>query len=379
MNKSTMTFRDLTAEWVKSITPVQCPKTIDDINRDLRFLTEDIGDMKLTDLTVDFLSGYFQKLETRTFEAGYSIGKKNVRAVLGRKGLNRKKLLEEMKIAKSTLSYVFNGTKVAKKWALNFSEKVGIPYEALFDDYGEQRKYSIGTVQKTKSVVRQALAYAQSKGYVEDNYARIHYIHSPKVEHKKAEIPTDDEITAVFDTALKYPDIRVRAAVMLLFVFDFNRLEVNSLDWTSFNFNNNTISSTDRTILVSPKIMAIISDYRKWQQENEPYDNNFIFRQSDGRKIHDGTTKSWFRKVLARANLTQYTLKDFQEAKFDISKLQIGDIPEIRTVGREQYYNSPMRKEMHRLGFKTYNEYLDYLEFLSALEEFKAQKNNEME
>lgn len=380
MNKEGMTFRELAEEWIETIRSIHTEKSLNDTQRDLRFLLEDIGSMKLSEFTVDFIQNYFDMLDTRTFETGYAIGKKNVRAVLGRKGLKRQKLLNEMGVARSTLSYVFNGSKVPKKWAVNFAEKVGIPYEELFDDYGEHRKYHLGTTQRTKSVIRRALAYAKEKGYIEENYARVHFVRSPVVEHKKADIPTNKEIVSLFNTAMTYPDIRVRAAIMLLFAFNFNRLEVNTLDWTCFNFDANTITSKERTVNVPPGIMAVIKDYREWQKEYEPFDNDFVFRKEDGTPTHEGTIKGWFRKVLKRAKLDKYTLKGFQQSDFNCSSLKVSEIPEIRTVGREQYYNDPMRIEMRRLGFKTYNEYLEYLEFLAVLDERHSKKHNtEME
>lgn len=377
--KDNMTFRELTEEWIETLRSTHNPRTLEDTNRDLRFLHEDIGDLPLSAFTVEFIQEYFSTLDTRTFESGYAIGKKNIRAVLGRKGFFRRKLLEEMGVAKSTLSYAFNGSKVPKKWATGFSEQVGIPYDELFDDFGEQKQYHLGTTQRTKSVIRRALAYAKERGYIEENYARVHFVRSPSIEHKKVAVPTDAEIRTFFDTAMKYPDVRIRAATMLLFAFDFNRSEVNSLNWTCFDFNANTITSPHRTVNVPPGIMAVIQDYREWQKENEPYENDYIFRQSNGSPTHDGTLKGWFRKVLKRADLTHYTLTGFQRANFDCSSLKFDIIPEVKTVGREQYYKDPMRIEMRRLGFKTYNEYMEYLEFVSALESRQSKNNTEMQ
>lgn len=375
-----MTFRKVADEWLDTIRPTYKANTIDGIERELRFLNEDVGNMALPEFTVDFIKGYFSSLESRTFEAGYAIGKKNVRATLGRKGLFRQKLLVEMGVAKSTLSYVFNGTKVAKKWALSFSEQVGIPYEELFEDFGEQRQYQLGTIQRRKSVLRQILAYAKQRGYIEENYARVHYVRSPHIEHQKADIPTREEVLTFFNTAVQYPDVRIRAATMLLFAFNFNRREVNSLTWSCFDFDANTITSTNRTVNVPSGLMAVIQDYREWQKEKEPFDNDFVFRKNDGSPTHEGTLKGWFRKVLKRADLTDYTLTGFQRANFDCSSLIFDAIPEIRTVGREQYYKDPMRIEMRRLGFTTYNEYLDYLEFVASLENRQSKRNkSEME
>lgn len=378
--RENMTFRELTEEWMKTLQSTHNSRSLDDTKRDLRFLHEDIGDLPLSAFTVDFIREYFSTLDTRTFESGYAIGKKNIRAVLGRKGFFRRKLLEEMGVAKSTLSYAFNGSKVPKKWATRFSEQVGIPYEELFDDYGEKKQYHLGTTQRTKSVIRRALAYAKEKGYIEENYARVHFVRSPSVEHQKIAVPTDAEIRTFFDTAMQYPDVRIRAATMLLFAFNFNRHEVNSLTWGCFDFDANTITSTNRTVNVLPGLMAVIQDYREWQKEKEPFDNDFVFRKNDGSPTHEGTLKGWFRKVLKRANLTDYTLTGFQRANFDCSSLVFDTIPKIRTVGREQYYKDPIRIEMRRLGFTTYNEYLDYLEFVASLENRQSKRNkSEME
>jgi len=277
------------------------------------------------------------------------------------------------------LSYAFNGSKVPKKWAIRFSEQVGIPYEELFNDFGEQRQYHLATIQRTKSIVRRALDYAKEQGYINENYAGLDYVSNPPVEHKKADIPTNEEIIRFFNTAMQYPDVRIRAATMLLFAFNFNRNEVNSLDWTRFDFVANTITSNKRTVNVPPGLMSVIQNYREWQSENEPFENDYVFRQANGSPTHDGTLKGWFRKVLKRADLTQYTLTGFQRAKIDCSSLKFDTIPEIKTVGREQYYKDPMRIEMRRLGFKTYNEYLEYLEFVSALQARQSKNDTEMQ
>ncbi len=378
MTENNMTFGELLAEWVPTTESTHEKSSYEDIVRDAEFLSDDIGSMLITDMTTEFIADYFEKLDTRSYTVGYAIAKKNAKMTLLRNGYSREILRKEMGILSSTLSFVYNGSKIARKWAIKFSEQLNIPYEELFDDYSEEKTYARGTMQATKSVVRRALGYAKAKGYIDENYARLHFVRCPKIERIPAKTPTEQEMQKVFSTALIYPDIRVRAATLLLFAFGFNRLEVHSLDWSCFDFENNAISSQTRTVTVPPVIMAILKDYQAWQKEKEPFNNPYIFRKTNGEKIHDGTLKGWFRKVLKRADLQDYDLKGFQLSDFDYRSMSVVEIPKIETVGKEQYYVDPMRKEMRSLGFKTYNEYLEYLEFLSAVDAHAKKHKKEM-
>ena len=76
MNKEEMTFRELTEEWIETIRLIHTQKSLDDTQRDLRFLLEDIGNMKLSEFTIDFIKNYFDMLDTRTFETGYASAKR---------------------------------------------------------------------------------------------------------------------------------------------------------------------------------------------------------------------------------------------------------------------------------------------------------------
>ncbi len=374
MKENNITFGELLNEWLPTIKETMTKSSYDTNFRDVNYLVNDIGEILISEMTKEFFEDYFKKLDTRNHEVGYAIAKKDIRCILLRNGFRREVLRKEMGIMSSTLSYVYNRSKLTIKWAVKFSEQINIPCEELFDIYSIKKQYAPATIYRTKCIINQAFDYGKTKGYIDINYVETLFTKINKPKSKKPTSPTKKAFHHTFETVLNYPDIRVRSAVLLLFAFNFDRLEVYSLDWNCFNFEKNTISSKARTVKIPPVIMEIFKDYKLWQHRREPYDNEYIFRKTDGSKIHNITLKGWFRKILKKANLEKYTLKDFQQAQFDYTKIPIKEVPKIELVGRQQYYEDPKRKEMYELGFKTYNDYLEYLEYLSALDAHKKCK-----
>lgn len=371
-----MTLRELLAEWLPVKKQSLNKTNVGNLTRDAKYLKEDIGEMFLSDMTSDFIEKYFEELDKRTHEAGYAIAKMEIRAILLRNGYTRKVLRQDMGIRSSALSYVYNRSKLTVKWASRFAERLNIPYEEMFDDFSAQEPYASDTNQRTKSALRQALSYAKARGYIGENYAGRKFVKGSPIEHAQAKIPTHEEAKTFLHTALNYPDLRVRTAMFLLLIFRFQRREVNKLNWKCFNFADNTISTETKRIHVPCKIMEIFQDYRVWQEQNGNAHNDYIFRKTDGTPIHEDTIKGWFRKVLARAQLQNYTLTGFQNLDFDYTDA-VTEIPKIQTVGRQHYYMDPERREMRELGFRTVNEYREYQKFLLILEKRTKRQKGE--
>lgn len=382
-NKNDITFGELTELWLKKIDGNETFRSAESLKSSLKTVNQDLSGCKLSEFTLEFVKSYYQKLNTKKFETGFAISKKNARSILCRYGFTRKKLRKEMKILSSTLASVYNHSKIAKKWAISFSEKTGIPYKELFDDYGNKKKYSSSTIQRLISAVRCALSFAQEQGFIEENYARKKFLKTNSCTHSKPIPPCRDDILKVLHSIAEYPDIRIRASSILMLCARFDCKKVSQICWNDFDFEKQTIrliceNNQNETVQVSADIMDIFKKYKYWQVTNEQYRSNYLFIQKNGEPIISHTVSAWFTKAIKKAGVKSF-IRDFKaldksclSLDFDWSKA-----PDIELAGRQRYYQDPMRKEMTKLGFRTYNEYLDYLEFTEKLRE--KMKKREME
>lgn len=383
-HKGDITFRDLTNLWLKETERTKTLRSVESLQKSLVILNKDLGDHKLTDFDLKFVQIYFSRLETKTFEVGYAVSRKDVRSVLWRHGFTRKKLRMEMGIFSSTLAAVFNHSKIAKKWAMSFSEKTEIPYEELFDDHGCQQKYSSSTVQGYKSVVRCALAFAKKQGYIKENYARKKYIKGKGCTIQKPVPPCKEELLKVLQAISTYQDIRVRASALLMLCTHFDCKQVAVAEWKNFDFDKQTITiftagNESKTIIVPKDIMTIFKKYKDWQSANEHFSCDYLFTQKNGANVGPHTVSAWFIKVVKQAGIKSF-VRDFKALKTDCIYIKFDwkSAPDVVLAGRQKYYQDPMRKEMVKLGFRTYNDYLEYLEFVAELDK-KTSKMSEME
>lgn len=422
----------------------------------LKEINESIGGYKMKDITPAILQSYYDKLDAKIKVSIKVVPKPGFRQNLYSRGLNFVKLRDEYRIQNYTLGQAMNGKPVSKAWSMNFAERVDIPFEELFDEKVIEEKYAYETIHEYKRTIRTIFSLAKKNRIVVDNYASAEYINFPKKPSKQIQVMDDESAKKLFETAMVYPNIKAKTAILLLLFTGFRRGELAGLEWSDIDFKNNTITinrsivttthhgafekepkteKSRRTITMAPTLVDILLEYKKWQDNYKEMvgdyfqDTDKVFTQDDGKNINPSTFTGWLNKLLKVAELDHYTLHSirhtnitmqiaagvpivtvsaraghartstttdiyahfirssdqqaaniidsiFNEGTRELPSVTVNKDTKIATINKipgkvtqkSDVINAyrKAKEDMERLGFKSYDEYLDYLEFVET-------------
>ena len=330
-----ITFRDFAAEWLEKVKRenslnyyVKSKDAIDLVNGY-------IGGYKLRELNPAIIQNCYDKLDQLKKHTSRVIPKKEFRAVLESAGYNYMRLRYELNVQCCTLANALAGKTVSKTWSSDFSERVHIPFDKLFDEKVIEENYAYESIHKIKRTVRAILSTAKKKRLVVDNYASADYITFPKRPSHKIECMSDDDAKRFYNAIMEYPDIRYKTAMLLFLLSGFRRGEVAGLEWRDIDFEKGEISinrsvttvkgfgmvlkepkteTSKRTVTVPDTLMQVLKEYREWQQDRREQfgdymqDNDFLFTQDNGERLYPSTFSGWMNKILKSANIDHYSL-----------------------------------------------------------------------
>ena len=161
-----ITFRDFAAGWLEKVQRecslnyyVKCKDAIELVNCY-------IGGYRLRELNPAIIQNCYDRLDQMKKKTVKVLPKSEFRATLERAGHNYMRLRYELNVQSCTLANALVGKSVSKTWSRDFAERVGIPFEKLFDEKTSEEPYSYESIHKIKRTVRAILSTAKKKRLV---------------------------------------------------------------------------------------------------------------------------------------------------------------------------------------------------------------------
>lgn len=330
-----ITFREFSLQWLEKIKRDDSLSYYENSKDVLEEINRHIGGYKLREITPAIIQNFFNKLDKKKRKMNQITAKPNFREILQSYGLSYMKLRYDYHIQSCTLANAFAGKGVSKAWSTDLCEKLGIPFDALFDETVTEVDYAYETIHKYKAVTRAVLSLAKKNRLVTDNYATADYIDFPKKPKKKIVCMDDEQAKRYYQTLMTFPDPKIKTAMLVFLLTGFRRGEVAGLEWKDIDFRRNTISinrsittvkrhgkiekepkteGSERTITASPTLIQALKEYRIWWDvRRETYgdylqETDKIFTQNNGKNIHPSTLYEWNKRILKAAGIEHYSL-----------------------------------------------------------------------
>ncbi len=340
-----ITFREFAAQWLEKIKR-DCSLTYYVKGRDcIALANEYIGGYKLREITPAVIQNFYDKLDAMKKKTYKVFPKPEFRSVLEKYGYNYMKLRYEVNIQSCTLANAFAGKAVSKTWSGDLAERIGVPFDELFDEKITEEPYAYETIHKFKRIIRAILSLAKKNRLVTDNYASADYINFPKRPPHKIECMTDEDAKRFYKFILDYPDIRYKTAMLLFLLTGFRRGEVAGLEWKDINFEKSEITvcrsvttvngygmiekepkteMSKRTLAVPEVLIETLKEYKEWQYNRRAelgdymQENDYLFTQENGKRLYPSTFTGWLNKMLREANIDHYSLHSLRHTNITL-------------------------------------------------------------
>ena len=340
-----ITFREFAAQWLEKVKR-DCSLTYYVKGRDcIALANKYIGGYKLREITPAVIQNFYDKLDAMKKKISKVFPKPEFRSVLEKHGYNYMKLRYEVKIQACTLANALAGKAVSKTWSGNLVERIGIPFDELFDEKITEEPYAYETIHKFKRIVRAILSLAKKNRLVTDNYASADYINFPKRPPHKIECMSDEDAKRFYKFLLDYPDIRYKTAMLLFLLTGFRRGEVAGLEWKDVDFEKREITvcrsvttvngygmiekepkteTSKRTLAVPEVLIETLKEYKKWQDNRRVelgdymQGNDYLFTQENGKRLYPSTFTGWLNKMLREANIDHYSLHSLRHTNITL-------------------------------------------------------------
>lgn len=330
-----ITFREFSEQWLERTKRDQSLSYYVNSMKILEEVNKSIGGYKLRELTPAIIQNYFNKLDAKKKIVNQVTAKPEFRERLNARGYNYMKLRYDLHIQSCSLANAFSGKAVSKTWSSDLCDRLGIPFDELFQEKITETNYAYESIHKYKSTIRAILSLAKKNRLVSDNFATADYIDFPKKPAHRIECMDDEQAKRFYETVAVYPNVKVKTAMLVFLLTGFRRGEVAGLEWKDIDFKNNTISinrsittvsgygaiqkepkteNSKRTITAAKTLMDALKEYKLWQDIQKEslgdymMETDKVFTQENGKNINPSTFYGWLKKVLKAANLEHHTL-----------------------------------------------------------------------
>ena len=373
-----ITFREFAEQWLERVKR-DCSLTYYVKGRDcIDLANEYIGNYKLREITPAVIQNFYDKLDAMKKKTSKVFPKPEFRSVLEKHGYNYMKLRYEINIQSCTLANAFAGKAVSKTWSGDLSERIGVPFDELFDEKITEEPYAYEMIHKFKRIIRAILSLAKKNRLVTDNYASADYINFPKRPPHKIECMNDDDAKHFYKFILDYPDIRYKSAMLLFLLTGFRRGEVAGLEWKDIDFGKGEITvsrsvttvngfgmiekepkteTSKRTLAVPDVLIETLKEYREWQMNRRAelgdymQENDYLFTQENGKRLYPSTFTGWLNKMLREANIDHYSLHSLRHTNIT---LQIAaGVPIVTVAARAGHARASTTSDIYAYALRS--------------------------
>jgi len=267
-----------------------------------------------------------------------------------------KKKVFSTDISSRTLKDILKGKGTDKKAADKICKVIKKPISKVFDIIDKDKKLSFMTIRHHHRLISAMLTTAVQWQLITSNPCER--VKPPKVEHREAHYYSIDEVNNLLEL-LENESIKYKAMIHIVIFCGLRLGEVTNLEWSDINFEEKTIAvskqlqylpgqgiyelesakteSGNRTISIPSTLVDLLTEYKKWQDEekikwgNKWIESNKLFTQENGKLIFPFSPSQWFNKFIKRNNLPPLT---FHQLRHTNASLLIGQGVDVATVSK---------------------------------------------
>ena len=403
-----ITFKELVNLWFNDKKKENSDSSKKRILQIMGTINSFIGDMKVKDIKLEDIKKYVSHLDSKTRTIGYCIAKKNIRRTLHKYHyISNNHIKKEINAHTSTIGLALAGHRTCINWCKRFAKKLKIPYSELFDEYSEEVKYATSDKQKNISIIRNVLGYGCEIGIINENVADLDHLGKLSWKKPKKYSPaTKEDLNNLFLYVLDHNNRKLALSIVLLMVAKFQRKKIAGLKWEDIDFENNIINikrevsisnikiierDYTESIKIDERILILLEDYQNYLNHKN-VKSEYVFPRENGEMTHPTTHKTFLRRSLMGIGKPELGIINFKIANLSIDDVSaelfdyikpkgITEKKEKKVISKNKSCNrklssnfTEVNNEMKKYGFKTYQEYFDFINFLEAVEKSNQKK-----
>ena len=234
-------FKEFAIRWLDNVKKEKGVTYYEDNVNQVRYLIEELGNYKLTDISPAIIQDLFNRIDSRKKVSITICAKDNIKEILEKRGITRKTIIDSEMPIRSYYS-IISGENISEERAKGFAALLKIPFKELFTIKKNEKSYAHQTNLQYKKVLALILGKAVKYGLVERNYATHEFIDFPSATKTKIDVMNEEEIRIFYDTITHLDNMDMKTALMLFLLSGFRRGEVCALKWSDIDFKNQTIS-----------------------------------------------------------------------------------------------------------------------------------------
>lgn len=332
-------------------------------------IEEELGHIKLSNLSVKDLNKFYLKLQTEDVRKDKKArAKDKFLEIKKERKITHDKLAELTGLSDNTIRSMCQQKNVAILSAEKASEALQCDFRQVFDIVYSRGVKTPGlspkTIKEYHNFIHGMIDMAYAEGVVRENIADK--ARPPRADRKEAEFFEIEEILRIRE-ALDQEPMKYKAILYLLIETGMRKGEVLGLKWENIDFDNCCIRVqnnlqwargvglyTDspknyqpRTINISHPVMDFLKEYKILEDEfkdgrsddNEEYNpEGWLFHQENGHKaMFPDTVNHWMTKVERKYNLPHLYPHKFRHSQASILIASNVDIVTVsKRLGHKQ-------------------------------------------
>lgn len=354
-----ITFRALAEKWLERATKMYGCSYEGNASMALEKVLPMIGGYKVKDITASIVQSVFDRIDRLKKRVEIIYPKKHIKDILARQNISFIWLRRETELNDASISLVFNGKRVGRKFASMFAEVCGMNIDRLFDIEAHEENYAQSTLKRFKCVIYNVLAYAVRLCIADRNYASSEYVDMGKLKPKEINCMNEDELQKFYNALINVDNIQWRVAVLTVLMTGMRRGELCGLNWDDIDLEAAKISikrsysesprhgiilkepktaKSKRTFAIPELLVKSLSEYKEWyEQQKELWgdrwiDSGSVFIQRDGKRVHPANIKMWVTKTCRLAGIRHFSVHSLRHT--NISLQIMAGVPIVTVAGR---------------------------------------------
>lgn len=330
------------SEYVMKLKERDCKhRTVKRYQELLEIINQELGYLKLTDITVARLNKFYLLLQSDGIRKDYTAAPKEL-LLEYKKSMTAQKLAEITGLSNKTTQAVFRGANISVQSADKIAEALCVKKNLLFSYTSKSSQgLSSQTVNHYHRLMHSILQQALSEKIISRNPAD--FATKPKVPKHEADFFEIDDVIRI-GKALSQEPLKWRIITHLLIDTGARRGEIMGVKWDSIDFSKNRITLSNnlqytpergiydetlkteecRTLAIAEYIISLFRQLKKEQLEDQfrfgTYwiQTNYCFVNSRGLPLHPDSINNWLNGFSKRHGLPHVHPHKFRHTQASI-------------------------------------------------------------
>lgn len=286
---------------------------------------------------------FYEFLNTRKYTKEVVKVKKSIQELIDEKNMTLYQMADEMNLCRQS---VHKATYIDETINIKTARKIAKYFHVPFDKYFrydiEEHRYAKSVNMSIKTTLVMLFNEAIADDIVQVNYAERAYKNQFDNETKEVDTYNLEETRIFVKNALIEPDLRKRAAFIILMMTGCRKAELCGLEWKDIDLDNADIyfkrniiyagkefgiiekttktKSSLRENHMAELLKNVLTDYKQsWLETKHQYGDHGqwsqtdkLFNQKVGKAINPSTINNWVRAFEERIGLKDITPKQFR-------------------------------------------------------------------